>query len=294
MPLSLGDYQAAIALAEERHFGRAARRLGVTQPALSARLRRIEAAADARLFERGRSGVAPTPAGLAFLEGARRVLDAAAETADAVRGAAAGFGQTLRIGMTQIAAYQVVGGALAAFRAAQPLARVHLSENVTARLEAALERREIDAAFLHPPLHAAGLSEKLLASVPFRRYDRQGHETAPLIAYPRAEAPVLMASVLRREGTRASEMRAEADTILGAILLAKAGYGAFVAPEDFPHAELGERVAAAGEAEELETSIAWRSLDRRPLVRALIGATRTVVASPSAQRVVGATPTARR
>jgi DNA-binding transcriptional LysR family regulator len=272
MSLSLSDYWAAIALGDERHFGRAAHRLEITQPALTARLRRIEAVLGARLFERGRSGVAPTEAGIAFLEGARRILDAATETADAVRGAAAGFGQTLRIGMTQIAAYQVVSRALAAFRVAQPLARIYLTEKVTAKLEAALERRELDAAFLHPPLHATGLSEKLLTSVPFRRYYRQGQENAPLVAYPRAEAPVLMASLMRRESVDTPPGRAEADTILGAILLAQAGYGAFASPEDFPHSELGERVAAIGEAEVLETSIAWRSLDRRPLVRALINA----------------------
>jgi DNA-binding transcriptional LysR family regulator len=271
MTLALGDYRALVVLAEERHFGRAARRLGVTQPALTARLRRIEAASDARLFERGRSGVAPTAAGVAFLEGARRVLDAAAETADAVRGVAAGLGQTLRIGMTQIAAYQVVARSLTAFRAAQPLARIHLTEGVTAKLEAALERREIDAAFLHPPLHASGLSEKLLTSVPFRRYYRKGDEGTPLVGYPRAEAPVLMASLKRREAVDAPTP-AEADTILGAILLSQAGYGAFAAPEDFPHPELADRVAAHGDADVLETSIAWRSLDRRPLVRALVDA----------------------
>jgi DNA-binding transcriptional LysR family regulator len=288
MSLALADYQAAVALAEERHFGRAARRLDVTQPAVTARLRRMEATVGARLFDRGRSGVVPTEAGIAFLEGARRVLDAASETADAVRGAAAGLGQTLRIGMTQIAAYQVVARVLAAFRNAQPLARVYLTENVTARLEAALERREIDAAFLHPPLHATGLSEKLLMSVPFRRYHRRGQEKAPLIAYPRAEAPVLMTSLMRREGPNASPPRVEADTILGAILLAQAGYGVFAAPEDFPHVELSERVVADAEAEILETSIAWRSLDRRPLVRALIEAAQTGVATPSTER----TPTA--
>jgi DNA-binding transcriptional LysR family regulator len=272
MALAIADYQAVLVLAEERHFGRAARRLTVTQPALTARLRRIEAAVGARLFERGRNGVAPTGAGIAFLEGARHVLDAANQTAEAVRGAVAGLGLTLRIGMTQIAAYQVVGRALAAFRDAQPLARIYLTENVTARLEVALERREIDAAFLHPPLHTTGLSEKLLTSVPFRRYHPHGQENAPLVAYPRAEAPVLMASLMRRQGVDALPVRAEADTILGATLLAQAGYGAFAAPQDFPHVELGACVAAADGAEILETSIAWRSLDRRPLVRNLVQA----------------------
>lgn len=108
--------------------------------------------------------------------------------------------------------------------------------------------------------------------MPFRRYYRRGYKDEPLIAYPRAEAPVLMASLMRREPVDRTPAQAEADTILGAILLARAGYGAFAAPEDFPHLELGEREVAADDSEVIETSIAWRSLDRRPLVRAVIDA----------------------
>ncbi|MEO0818865.1 MAG: LysR family transcriptional regulator [Pseudomonadota bacterium] len=271
MSLALADYRAILALSEERHFGRAARRLGVTQPALTARLRRVETALGARLFDRGRSGVAITAAGLAFVEGARRVLDAAAETADAVQGAAAGLGQTLRIGMTQIAAYQVVVPVLARLRAAQPLVRIRLSEGVTAGLEGALERRELDAAFLHPPLHAAGLVEHRLAAVPFRRYQRAPGE--PLIGYPRHEAPVLMGALARNAG-EARLAPAEADTILGAITLAEAGYGAFAAPESFPHAALSRFEGDPGAGEVLETSLAWRSLDRRPQTAALVAAAR--------------------
>ncbi|HIC81626.1 MAG TPA: LysR family transcriptional regulator, partial [Kiloniellaceae bacterium] len=76
---ALQDYRCVIALLDARHFGRAAERLGVTQPALTARLRRLEAELQVRLFERGRSGVEPTAAGLVFAEGAQRVLDAAEE-----------------------------------------------------------------------------------------------------------------------------------------------------------------------------------------------------------------------
>ena len=269
MTLALADYEAVIALGEERHFGRAARRLGVTQPALTARLRRVEAVLDARLFDRGRGGATATEAGLSFLDGARRVLDIAAETTDIARGVAAGHGQLLRIGMTQIAAYQVAIPALRRFREARPETRIKLVEGVTAGLEAALERRELDAAFLHPPIHAAALDERVLCQTPFVRFETQPGQA--LIRYPRAEAPVLMGALGRQEEAPERSL-AEADTILGAITLSAAGYGAFAGPVDFPHPHLSAARQIGEGGQILETSLAWRRLDRRDTLTSLIEA----------------------
>ncbi|GAA1148614.1 LysR substrate-binding domain-containing protein [Kribbella jejuensis] len=66
--------QIFVALAEEQHFGDAARVVGITQPPLSQGLRRLEALIGAKLFERGASGVELTPAGAALLPYARRAL----------------------------------------------------------------------------------------------------------------------------------------------------------------------------------------------------------------------------
>ena len=141
---ALSDYESVIAIAEEAHFGRAARRLNVTQPALSSRLRRIEEELGVRLFDRDRGGVTMTPAGEQFVEGAERVITAAEETARSARHAQAGLGQTLRIGMTQVAAYQVVIPTLVAFREHHPHARIKLIEGTTAGLEKRLEQSVLD------------------------------------------------------------------------------------------------------------------------------------------------------
>ncbi|HEY9337826.1 LysR family transcriptional regulator [Kribbella sp. NPDC051936] len=66
--------QIFIALAEEQHFGDAARVVGITQPPLSQGLRRLEALVGAKLFERGAGQVELTPAGAALLPYARRAL----------------------------------------------------------------------------------------------------------------------------------------------------------------------------------------------------------------------------
>lgn len=271
------DHAAAVALFEERHFGRAARRLGVTQPALTARLRRLETAVGARLFDRDRSGVTPTAAGLAFVEGARQTLASAEAALEAARAAQDGFGIVLRIGFTQIAAHQVMAPILARFRKAHPTARLTLSEGTTDSLERDLEQGSIDVAFLHPPLHAPGLSARRLcrASLVCSDYHPDGLARPP-VGVPRHKAPVLMGEVDRLWGRMAAAAdpapAVDADTLVGSLVLSAAGYGPAIVVEGFPDfgfEEIGRR--ATGELA-LETAIAWRALDRRPAVRALIDA----------------------
>lgn len=283
---SLPDHQAVVALLEERHFGRAARRLGVTQPALTARLRRLEAELGGRLFERGRRGVEPTAAGLAFAEGARRVIDAASEAVAAARAAQSGFGLTLRLGATQIAAYQVLPKCLAAFRRAHPQARLRLREGTSASLERDLERNLLDVAFLHPPIHAPGLSERTLARTSFAlRLGAPDGADRPVIRYPRDEAPVLMAELDRTLSAPGDAFdvapAAEGESVIAALALSAAGYGPAATPADFPAfgALGGDPVEAPDlSAVVLHTSVAWRSLDRRPAVKALVAAARSVAA----------------
>ncbi|MEU3725610.1 LysR family transcriptional regulator [Streptomyces sp. NPDC031705] len=74
MQLELRHLQAVCRIAEAGSLGEAARRLGISQPALSAQLRRIEAVTGGELFVRGRSGVEPTALGHFVLGKARRVL----------------------------------------------------------------------------------------------------------------------------------------------------------------------------------------------------------------------------
>ncbi len=66
--------QIFVAIADERHFGDAARVVGITQPPLSQGLRRLETLVGAKLFERGPGQVELTPAGAALLPFARRAL----------------------------------------------------------------------------------------------------------------------------------------------------------------------------------------------------------------------------
>ena len=272
----LTDYVTVLALLEDRHFHRAARRLNITQPALTARLQRIEEVLEIQLFERGRHGVSPTPAGIAFAEGARRVLEAADQTIENTRNASLGFGETLIVGMTQVAAYTIVAKILQAFRHKRPQARVKLFEGNTAQLEARLESREIDIAFLHPPIHSSVLSEQLLLNGSLIRINAGASDSnTDLIRYPRAEAPVLMGQLARESDAAGEIAYGEADTMLGAFTLSLAGYGTCVLEENYFEAAFqSNRSKGAENCGDLNTSIVWRMEDNREIIRALIDCAR--------------------
>lgn len=269
---SVTDYRAIVALHEERHFTRAARSIGITQPALTARLRRVEDHLNLRLFDRSRSGVEPTPAGVAFTEAARRIVDMADQAVVAARDAERGLGQFLRIGMTQIAAMQVMIPILKTFRREHPFTRIRLIEGTTSALEVQVEQNLLDAAFLHPPVHEPGLSEYHLMSQPLSKYSVEG-EQGPTIRYIRKDAPVLMTEIDRKDPDRSEfDAQVEIDTFLGGIVLSRSGYGPFVAPSGMPEQfDQSEGVFQEQRIDiELGTSIVWRSLDRRPVVTALL------------------------
>ncbi|MEM9765489.1 MAG: LysR substrate-binding domain-containing protein, partial [Pseudomonadota bacterium] len=92
----------------------------------------------------------------------------------------------------------MVAPTLDRFRRASPEARLSLIEGTTASLERDVEQGGVDVAFLHPPLHAAGLSSRDLDSEPLER--RMLHpvgESGPPVGVPRHKAPVLMGELDR-------------------------------------------------------------------------------------------------
>src|SRR5687767_10892124 len=87
-----------IALAEELHFGRAAQRLHLTQPSLSAQLQKLEKSLDVQLVARNSHEVRLTPAGLEFELQARQIIAQLDRAAQAAKATAAGRAGSLNIG----------------------------------------------------------------------------------------------------------------------------------------------------------------------------------------------------
>jgi DNA-binding transcriptional LysR family regulator len=201
-----------IAVAEERHFGRAAERLGMAQPPLSQQIQALERELGTQLFRRVPRHLELTDAGEVFLDGARAIL---ARTEQAVRSAErAGRGELGRIcvGFTPAASFNaVVPTTIRSFRHAFPDVSLDLSEADTAALCRALSAGNVDVAFIRPPdavdftdLRIEELfDEDMLVALP------TGHRLAasvrvpiamlagePFILYPRWLAPSLYDGIL--------------------------------------------------------------------------------------------------
>jgi DNA-binding transcriptional LysR family regulator len=152
--LGLRELRAVVAVAELGSFRRAAAELGYTQSALSHQVSALEAALGWPLFHRpgGRGQVRLTPAGEAVRRRARRVLSdvegIAADAEEAERGA----GMSVRVGVSQTTAAEIMPSALQAFRVEHPGVEVVLSEiDDDAAVGDALGRGRLDLAFAINP-----------------------------------------------------------------------------------------------------------------------------------------------
>lgn len=145
-----------VALAEELHFGRAATRLGMSQPPLSQQLQALEQDLGARLLHRNKRQVSLTEAGQLFLPEARALLAQAERAASIAARAARGELGTLRVGFTESA---VLTGALpnllSRFRERHPAVAVQLIEETSQeQIQAMLDGRS-DVGFMRLPASGA-------------------------------------------------------------------------------------------------------------------------------------------
>jgi DNA-binding transcriptional LysR family regulator len=140
-----------VAVAEELHFGRAAARLNVAQPALSQQIKQLERELGALLLARTKRRVALTEPGRLFLAEARRTLAQAALAVEVVRGAEAGEVGRLRIGYVDAALWSPLPEVIRAFRERFPRVALTMLERLPAEQPGDLRRGDVDLAIGPPP-----------------------------------------------------------------------------------------------------------------------------------------------
>ncbi|WP_082512691.1 LysR family transcriptional regulator [Afipia sp. Root123D2] len=134
-------------LAEEKHFGRAAARLSLSQPPLSLAIRQLESEIGAKLFERDSRNVSLTPAGDALQQEAIFLLRRAEESRLLVKAISEGKGGRLRIGFSGSMLYRGLPNIISAFKTASPTTELLLRELNTVEQISAFGRDEIDLGF---------------------------------------------------------------------------------------------------------------------------------------------------
>lgn len=182
--LEFRHLRAFAALAEELHFGRAARRLALTQPPLSLAIQQLEAIVGARLFDRGSQGVRLTAAGEAFRSQADALLARADLACQLAREVQAGTRGRLRVGFVGSMTFRGLPQWLTAFQAEQPGIQVALDElNSQAQIDALL-RDELDLGFVHSGQVPDGLQRVRVHAEPFLCCLPAGHALAAAPAAP--------------------------------------------------------------------------------------------------------------
>ena len=241
--MELRHFRYFVAVAEELHFGRAARRLHISQPPLSQQIAALEQEIGVPLLRRTSRSVELTEAGERFLGEARETLAQAGNAVALARRAAQGEIGRLQIGFVPICG--VIPVAVRRYMVRYPDVRVTLRDQGSAEQVDSILRGTMDVGFVHGPISAAGLecqtveSHALVVALPTRH--RLSSESTiawralagePFIGFPRASAPAAYDVLMGRLRGAGLDPRVvhETDSVLARLRMVGAGLGVALIP----------------------------------------------------------------
>jgi DNA-binding transcriptional LysR family regulator len=264
-------------VAEELHFGRAARKLAISQPPLSQQIIALEQEMGVQLFVRTKRSVALTPVARQWLPEVERLLKDAADLPGKARRLSRGEIGTLSIAFVSTADYSVLPVLLRNYSAKFPEVEVRLREATSDVQIDALLNEEIDLGIAIPPrgsklprtLSYLPLQrERLILALPehwARRKSRVDFEQladSPLIVFPRASAPALHDAITDYYASRKVVPRfgQEAIQMQTIVSLVSAGMGIALVPHSLRKLQRAGVVyrELSGRAPEIETGLIWR------------------------------------
>lgn len=167
-----------VALADARHFGRAAEASHVTQSTLSASIKELEEVLQASLVDRTKRRVVFTPLGTEVVERARKLLEQADEIARLAQREGEPLSGTLRMGVIPTIGPFLLPAVLPQLRRVYPKLRLYLTEDLTARLIDQLHAGAIDVALLALPYDCGNVEERILFEDVFKLATPHDHPLA--------------------------------------------------------------------------------------------------------------------
>lgn len=281
-----------IAVAEELHFGRAARRLGIAQPPLSLQIQRLEAELGTSLFDRTSRRVQLTPAGRTLLEEGRRALAGIRDAVDAAQRAARGETGSLTVAFAASVMFLALPRVIRQFRESFPGVRLELRELGTGPQMIALRNGDLDLGFLREPPPDDELetetimTERLLIAVSKRhplatrrRVQLTDVADDDFVLFPRDLAPGLYGHVLRvcaEAGVHPRIVQTSRE-MYTTVSLVEAGMGVTIIPESVR--QMGRRgvqyFPITSDAATTRIDAAWRTDNVNPIRESFLGIART-------------------
>lgn len=196
--LTLTELRYIVAVARERHFGRAADACHVSQPTLSVAIKKLEEELEVKLFERGPAEVSVTPLGEAIVRQAQSVLEQAAAIKEIAKRGKDPLAGPLRLGIIYTIGPYLLPELVRHAIAMTPQMPLMLQENFTVRLLEMLRAGELDCAILAEPFPDTGLAIAPLYDEPFMVAVPSAH---PLARRERIEAATLKRETMLLLGT---------------------------------------------------------------------------------------------
>ena len=173
--MTLTELRYVVALAQERHFGRAAQKCFVTQPTLSLALAKLEDELGVKLFERNKNEVLLTARGQAIVEQARRVLDEVGKIAQLAKGGQDQLAGALRLGVIPTIGPYLLPDLIPILRKRAPAMPLVIEENLTGNLAPMLRDGELDVVVIALPFSIPGVKVEVVYEEPFNVVVPEGH-----------------------------------------------------------------------------------------------------------------------
>lgn len=284
-----------LAVAEEQNFGRAAKRLGMSQPPLSEQIQVLEQALKVKLFDRSRRGAKLTPVGAAILPAVRKFADQLERLEIAVEEAVAGQSGMLTIGAISTAMFDVLPDLIEQLKSDYPHLTVSVREIDSVEAVPALEAGDIDLAFARLDGDLGGsikslplTQDRLVVALPSdhplaarTRISLSSLATEPLVMFSRKVSPVYFDNLIAtcRASGFSPRVLHEVRSVASQIAFVSCGQGIALVPASLKKLAPDNVVfrALSQKLNVVTTAVAWNADRLNPVVEDVVARFRAKV-----------------